>query len=62
MFGNVAHVILAIAPSIGLFKKDYVEVFIDINTILKRRFSSMNRIYIMHHCMDFDQVKFKYLP
>jgi hypothetical protein len=28
VFGNVAHVISAIAPSISLFKKDYVEVAI----------------------------------
>jgi len=51
-----------IAPSIGLFKKDYVEVFIHINTIFKRKYSSTNRIYVMRHCMDFDQVKFGSLP
>jgi hypothetical protein len=36
MFGNVAHVITMIVPSIGLFKKDYVEVLIHISIILKR--------------------------
>ncbi len=59
---NVAHVILAIAPLIGLFKKDDAKAFIHINIILKRRSNLTNIIYVMHHCMDYDQVKFEYLP
>ncbi len=37
-------------------------MFIHISIILKRRSSSTNRIYVMRHCMDFDQVKFGSLP
>jgi hypothetical protein len=51
-----------IVPLIGLFKKDYVEVFIHISTILKRISNLMNRLYIIRHCMDFDQDKFEPLP
>ncbi len=47
---------------VSLFKKDYAEVFIHIGIILKRRSNSTNRIYVMRHYMDFDQVKFEYLP